>query len=401
MRRGLGKNGVKWRLPVVLSGFASVILAITAIFIFQDNIVRFSINPRTPYQTTSPPPAPSYETRDGWTVWPEDEPLGAADIFYVHSTTYYSANSWNAPIADPDADHRARTVAAPNEAGPFSPIGPIYAPRYRQATLYSLFTHKYDGLAARETAFADVEAAFDVFLSMAKNPERPIILVGYEQGGLHVLGLLQKRIAASEELRARLAAAYVIGHAIAPEFFSETPDSPRPCQDAEDIRCIVSYVDFEAHFDSMINRARKRDLYWNGDGELREPSGAAPICVNPLSWTLTTDYVGADLHIGAASATGLFTEETPSAVSRAVGARCDRGILIVDQPTPSYLRRRRGFGAQWKVQDFNLFYHDLTADAGRRTALTQVKLTEEATILDPITEAVDLVDNPVNKVPNE
>ena len=404
MSRSSGKKAIKWRLSAVLTGVLAFAATATAIFVFQDNLIRFSMNPRTPYQTVAPPAAPSYDARDAWLLLPDAEAearIGDADVFYVHSSTYYSARSWNAPLRDGEADRLALSVAAPNEAGPFSTVGPIFGPRYRQATLYAQFTHKYDGLAARKTAFSDVEAAFEEFLRRADDPERPFILAGYGQGGLHVLGLLQTRIANSDELKARLAVAYIIGHAVAPEFFTQSAPTLRPCRDAEDFRCIVGYVDYEANFDAQISRARKRDLVWSAASELREPSGEPPLCINPLSWTDAEGYVDAERHIGAASATGLLMGQTPSAVSRAIGARCDRGILIVDTPTQSYLRRKRWFGAQWKVRNFNLFYHDLAADAERRAARARVKLFEEATILDPIVDAVDLVDNPVNKVPNE
>jgi len=394
------ETGARWRLPAALMVVLAGLFAGIAAVIFQDNLTRFSINPRTPFQTLTPPPAPQYGARGAWILWPSSLGEGAADIFYIHSTTYYSRNHWNAPLSDDQAEETLRVTAAPNEAGPFLRLGAVFGPRYRQATLFSFFTHKYDGIAARQAAFADVDEAFSEFLKQSTDPERPIMLVGYGQGGLHALGLLQRYFNKDKLLRNRLAAAYVIGHTAPPEFFSSYAPNLRACKSAEDYRCVISYVALEQKFDEEMRRARIRNMTWNTNGDLVPASGRPPLCINPLTWTAAQDYVEAENHLGAASATGLKLGDLPTPVARAVGAKCDRGVLVVDSPRQEFLRRSNWFGAKWKAQNFNLFYHDLAVDAARRIALTQAKMTEEATILRPITDAVDLNDSPVNKVPD-
>ena len=47
---------------------------------------------------------------------------------------------------DERADRVFRRVMAPNYAGPFVRVGRLFAPRYRQASLYSLTTLREDGL---------------------------------------------------------------------------------------------------------------------------------------------------------------------------------------------------------------------------------------------------------------
>ena len=85
-----------------LSGLA-VALVVGAL-VFQDNIARFRLNPRTPFQIEAPPPAPNYQARDTWLLWPDVAPADArAEIFYLHSTAYYSNAGWNAPIGDVSA----------------------------------------------------------------------------------------------------------------------------------------------------------------------------------------------------------------------------------------------------------------------------------------------------------
>jgi hypothetical protein len=380
---------------VMAAGLFGAVLLATAIA-FQDSIFRYVMSPRTPFQITTPPPAPEYGARGAWLLWPE-APSKAVDVFYVHSTSYYRRRRWNAPINHDDADRIRRMIAAPNEAGPFLKIGDVYGPRYREATVYSLFTHKYDGLAAQKLAYEDVRRAFETFLA-ARDPEKPLMLVGYGQGGLHVLGLVTDFFQGEvNPLRHRLAAAYVIGFAT-PETVAARLTPPMPvCARADDVRCIVSYVDYEPRFDEEMARVRQRTLIWE-NGDLETAPGDDLICVNPLGWTRDDAYQPAERHVGAASATGIGFGARPPKLARAIGAKCERGVLIVDSPRQTYLRRSAWYGAKWKAQPFNLFYFDLEENAVLRTEALTERLKSDPEVLAPIGETVDVEVSPVNKV---
>jgi len=393
------KSLAKFKLPsagLVTAALAvAVLLAIAAAF--QDSIFRFFMSPRTPFQITPPPPAPEYGARGAWLVWPE-APSKPVDVFYVHSTTYYRRSRWNAPINHDDADRIRRMIAAPNEAGPFFQVADVYGPRYREATIFSLFTHKYDGLAARKLAYDDVRLAFEAFLR-ARDPEKPLMLVGYGQGGLHVLGLLNAYFQGeSNALRHRLAAAYVIGFPTPEAFPGQIAPALPVCERAEDVRCLVSYVDFEQRFDEEMSRARRRSLVWDKTGDLDSTAGGELVCVNPLSWTRDSAYQPPTAHIGAASATGIGFGVRPPRIARAIGAKCERGILVVDTPRQTYLRRSAWYGAKWKAQPFNLFYFDLEANAAARAAALNERLKTDPELLAPIGETVDVEISPINKV---
>lgn len=380
----------------------SAILAIAATIVFQDGIVRFFAAPRAPFQTTPPPAAPDYADAGAWLLHPDDTESAArpVDVFYVHSTTYYRRIGWNAPIDDPDADKVRRMVAAPNEAGPFSTIGAVYAPLYREATLYSLFTHKYDGIAARRLAYEDVKSAFDAFLA-DRDRERPILLVGYGQGGLYVLGLLNDYFQGEiNPLRRRLVAAYVIGASTPLEFLEGLTPAMPTCASATAVRCAVSYVDYEKRFDEEMERIRNRTLAFNAAGDIVSIKSDRPLCVNPLSWTIDAEYRAPENNIGAASATGIAPGAPPAAMPKAVGARCEDGILIVDDPKRRFLRRGDWFGAKWKAQPFNIFYYDLSKNAEARVKALVEILEVEPEPLEPIGETIDLDASPVNKVPD-
>ncbi|MHA7871509.1 MAG: DUF3089 domain-containing protein, partial [Hyphococcus sp.] len=303
-----------WREAALTALAGTVVLATVVAVLFQDNLTRYRLNPRAPFQTFAPPPPPAYGARGAWVLWPDNPSQGVADIFYVHSTTYASARHWNARINDPRADATLRRVAAPNQAGPFLRMGAVYGPRYRQATLFATFTHKFDGLAARQLAYGDVAEAFETFLK-TRRQDRPMILVGYGQGGLYALGLLQEYVAKQDALRAQLAAAYVIGYSTPLSLFDDALAAIPPCRTPTDTRCVVSYIDLEDGFDIEERRFRQRTLVWTQDRRLATEPMPDLLCVNPLSWKTDGQPALPELHIGAASATGLRLTETPPAIA--------------------------------------------------------------------------------------
>jgi hypothetical protein len=375
-----------------------VALAATAI-IFQDSITRYRWSPRAPFDVIPPPPAPEYGARGAWLMEPDNRGAKPIDVFYIHSTAYASSDRWNAPITDEKADRTRREIAAPNEAGPFAAMGDIYAPRYREATLFTKFTHKYDGLAARELAYSDVRRAFTAFL-VARDEKRPLIIVGYGQGGLHATGLLNEFFVGEKNpLRLQLVAAYAINAGVSTMSLPTLAPQIPLCADAKATRCLIAWNDLEQRFDEEMTRLRNRSLAWTADQTLDGLTGASIACVNPLNWTPDGPYSGPDNNIGAASATGVGFSASPPALKGSTGARCDRGILIVDRPREPYLRRGHWFGAKWRAPAFNLFFHDIAANVEIRLNALQARLEEEAKVLEPIEQSVEIGASPIKRAP--
>ncbi len=148
------------------------------------------LDPKVPYQTYEPPPAPHYaqaappgpccpttaEACDG-----SGEP--PADIFFVSPTTYdggtrleRARSATEAPTA-PSAE-----VMRPTTPGPSSGSGGSSPRATGQASLYTLLTLREDAREARRFAYADVADAFRYYRDRYNNG-RPFILVGVEQGG--------------------------------------------------------------------------------------------------------------------------------------------------------------------------------------------------------------------------
>ena len=204
-----GDFGCGWRSARV--ALAATIIA--ALLIWRDDILEALLDPQVPYTVYKPPPAPDYAKAGAWDQLPgAAAPASAVDVFFVHPTTFDGGKNWNGPInssAAGLATLRPRSPMAPNYAAPFARAGRVFAPRYRQASLYTSLTVFDDAIEAREFAYGDVRAAIDYYLAHL-SAGRPFILVGVEQGGQLAARLLREEIAANLALKNRLVAAYLI-----------------------------------------------------------------------------------------------------------------------------------------------------------------------------------------------
>jgi hypothetical protein len=350
----------RWLLYAAL--VLAALLAVAAL-IWRDDILSNALDPKEPYQTYEPPPTPAYQDRAAWALLPTDPNLAgpgepAADIFFISPTTYDGGRDWNAPIADQASDRVFRRVMAPNYAGPFVRVGRIFAPRYRQASLYTLLTLREDAREARRFAYGDVAAAFRYYRDHY-NHGRPFVLVGVEQGGTLGARLLAEEIAPYPGLRGRLAAAYLIE--------TVTVDQPIPaCSRRGEPGCLAAWVT-AVEGDRERNQALlSRSLVWTRDGQWENLSGRIPICFNPLLGAVSYKPAPARLNQGAANATGLEWGARPAFLARQVSARCDTGILQVSTPKSALLKPSGSWADRHKAPGYNLFYADLETDSRAR-----------------------------------
>ena len=355
---------------LALVALGALLLLGLATAVFWDDLMRTALDPKAPFQTYRPPPAPDYAQRSAWHLMPSaPQAPGAneppADVFFVGPTTYDGGKDWNAPIDDATANETFRRVMAPNYAGPFVRIGRIFAPKYRQASLYTMLTLREDAREARKFAYGDVARAFRYYLEH-DNGGRPLVIVGVEQGGTLAARLLAEEVAPSEPLRARLAVAYLIATIV-------PADRPpiQPCGQRGQTACVAAWSAVSA---SDVDRARMmldRALVWTPGGDLENLRGRPALCFNPLQGAVTDAPATARVHQGAANATGLEWGARPAFLTRQVSARCERGVLHVSEPKSASLRATGSWADRRKVPAYNLFYLDLETDAlARVSALT-------------------------------
>ena len=360
---------LKWRLWAAAGVCAGAALILTAAWYWRDDIARTQLDPRVPFQTYAPPQAPDYARPQAWALLPSQpsQPQiadGAADIFFVHPTTYDGGRDWNGAGAPSGrAAAQVSRVMLPNYAAPFARAGRVFAPRYRQASLYATqMTLRDDAREARAFAYEDVRAAFDAYRDRWSKG-RPFILVGVEQGG-QLVSRLAREVQADPALRDRLIAVYAI------EDVSRADAAPALCTTRAQAGCRVAYVSARDGDFTAKARLLDRALVWDaGDDGLEDLRRRPVACVNPLTGSAGA-AAPARANIGAANATGLEWGARPAFLPHQAAARCDSdGILRISAQRSPDLKRSGSWTDRLKVRSFNLFWADLEADAlARRDA---------------------------------
>lgn len=357
-RRG---RGLAWGL----AGAAAVIAILGAgLAYYWGDLVSSVLDPQVPFQTYTPPKAPDYAAAQAWHLRPA-RPARAdeADVFFVPPTTYDGGGNWNARLSSTSTNRQFEQVMAPNYVGPFVSVGRIFAPRYRQASLYSLTTLREDAREARRFAYGDIRDAFRRYLAK-ENADRPFLLVGVEQGGTLGWRLLAEEIAPYPAIRSRLVGAWLI-ETVTP---ADSPPIP-PCMAREQAGCLAAWARDGAGDLESGRRILDRALVWGDLGELQNLAPRAALCFNPILGAVTDAVAPARLHQGAANATGLEWGARPAFMTRQVSARCEGGLLKVSRPRSASLQQRGSWADRRKVPGFNLFYADIEADAKRRLAV--------------------------------
>ncbi len=345
--------------------FVAIVVALigAAVVIWWGSIRETAMDPGIPFETTRPPPAPDYASPGAWALLPQAEPTGPADVFFVHPTTY-DGGAWNAPIDAPRAARLLDEVMIPNYAGPFQRLGRVFAPRYRQASLYTTLTLREDAREARAFAYRDVRAAFDRWRA-AHDQGRPLIIVGVGQGGV-LAERLAREAAADPGLKARMVAAYLIDVALPAEAYAQGAALPA-CRVRLQAGCVAAYL-AEQYGDDVRTRDRLRHApVWNGE-QLVGLRRRTPLCFNPLLGGVTDAPAAPETNLGAANASGLEWGDRPGFLQHQVGAQCVGGILKLTRPRSPALRPGLSWTERQREPPYNVFYADLEADAQARLA---------------------------------
>ncbi|HUE78728.1 MAG TPA: DUF3089 domain-containing protein [Sphingomicrobium sp.] len=341
-----------------------------AMFQFGDRLLIRSAIPKGHFTPPPPHSGPDYANDASWIAKPglvndpsawrptgEPRPLvpRPAHAFYIHPTTYLQRDRWNAPLDDRDSRNRA-ALFVETQASAFSDLAAVWAPRYRQAAYGAFLLDSKDAQAALGLAYADVARAFDLFIASIP-PGEPIILAGHSQGALHLMRLLQEKVA-GKPLLGRIVAAYIVGWPL-----SVTADVPAlgfpACSAPDQPGCILSWMSFaEPANPKLVIDSYEGNAGLTGGKRRRDDI----LCVNPLTGT-----AGGVAPPGANGGTLVPTADLRSAtlVPGRVGARCDQGLLILEGSIPPlgpYVLP----GNNYHVYDYALFWDAVRDDALRR-----------------------------------
>lgn len=205
----------------------------------------------------------------------------AADVFYVYPTVSgisYKDNgsSWFADITLPEVREEANGNQRFNKMlyGEYN----FYAPYYRQM-IFEAYAQPTDTLAKLAAfAAADVNDAFQYYMTHF-NQGRPFFLMGHSQGSQMLIELLKHGMTA--EQRQRMVAAYCIGYHVTAEELAEHPEALKPATDSVTQGLVV----FNSVTDTTAIGMVSRDDV---------------VGVNPTTWTMATDTIPAEYHLGMA-----------------------------------------------------------------------------------------------------
>jgi pimeloyl-ACP methyl ester carboxylesterase len=352
-----------------------VVGAVTVLYLSMNPDVaqRLFLKPSAPFDVASAPPAPDYKRPESWASLPDmEDPADTlipgsgyedgqadaqVDVFFIHPTTYYSKDGWNAAY-DEGGETRELLEAGVLrfQASTFNGDARIYAPRYRQATLYSFMGDGEDEQKALAFAYEDVARAFRHFIE-TYNQGRPFILAAHSQGSLHGMRLLQERIAGTP-LANRMVAAYLVGYSI-PEDMGR--DDLRPCKEAYSTGCYLNWNSISAEADR--NGWTQSNKIWL-NGEMTTMAGHRLTCVNPLTG-MKDGKAGAEKNLGGlpfAEADSRMPELIPSVSD----AACESGVLIVNPDEDRGDFSYGVFDGDFHIYDYNLFYANIRQDIRTR-----------------------------------
>jgi hypothetical protein len=223
---------MRWIKRILIAAVALLALGLAGLYLSGNGrLVKlvWDFNFAAPDQPFDPADAvapPDYAREENWAALAGREDLGNVfppglnnevvqgeaplDVFYVHPTGFLKGSSWIFSM-DPDTSTEENTKwMIANQAGAFNSCCNVYAPRYRQASIFTYFS--VDEATRDEIlafAYQDVARAFDYFLENF-NAGRPFILASHSQGTHHGIRLLRERIDGTP-LAQKLVAAYLIG----------------------------------------------------------------------------------------------------------------------------------------------------------------------------------------------
>ena len=315
-------------------------------------IMRFFIRPFKPFDRNRAPDQPDYSNADNWAALPTKENITdkvpknsslesdqgekLADVFYLHRTTLISKIRWNADIKNRALNKRTDKEAIRNQASIFNESCNIYAPRYRQATLYSFFDKTGSGDKALDLAYEDVRNAFRYYLEHYKQG-RPIIIAAHSQGAEHATRLL-KEFFDGKELLGKLVIAYLVGMPIEKDEFSTIPHSEKHDQTG----CYVSW--------STFGRGIKPNYF--------QDQYATSVCTNPLTWDKNEEYGDYNKHLGCVPPNFKKVDK------HVIDAKCADGVLwIRNRKILKYMPLPL---KNYVVMDFDLFYVNIRENVKQR-----------------------------------
>jgi len=283
------------------------------------------------------------------------------DVFYLYPTAYMPSSA-SAPVvcsADNPQMRAGAKAAFSRTATAFAPLANIYAPYYRQATIWivAMPYEKQEPIVGGEPT-TDALSAFDYYIKHL-NHGRPFILAGHSQGSHIMINLMADYMKKHPEVYKRMIVAYVPGYSITPQYLQQNSEL-KFAENADDTQVIVSY-------NTVAPTTTMPDT-------VILPGAMA---INPITWTRSETTATASQNLGGISLDKngyavLDAQGQPKKVLGVADARIDTatGRLIcstVDKATLDPGNKVTAAGI-FHNYDYPFYYFDLRANAANRIA---------------------------------
>jgi hypothetical protein len=296
------------------------------------------------------------------------------DVFYIHPTSYFYSDAWNAPLFEESwASEMIDTMLA-SQASVFNDCCRVYAPHYREATLWSFYSRgTTNGFKALDFAYSDVKQAFDYFV---KNhlQGRPFVIASHSQGTAHAIRLLAE-VVQGQKLQQQLVAVYAGGYWLPLDTFTRTLTDIEPCEESAQFGCLVHWSTYGEQ-GKLLNHTP----HWYRTG-WEWSDGKPLLCINPLSWKMNEIAVEKTQHLGALPVTteGSFLNilfNWPTGFQRSAlgspqpewtSAQCRKGLLYVQpQLQGPFSDGGLNVSQDYHLYDYNLFYMNIRSNVKER-----------------------------------
>lgn len=287
------------------------------------------------------------------------------DVFYIHGTGYVNNSRWTSPMRSNTATEDNAKFSLANEASIFNGCCNIYAPHFREASIFAymaLSDVERDRLL--DAVYEDIASAFKYYWEHY-NKNRPFVIVSHSQG-THLAMRLLLEIDAAPSIAERLVVGYLVGSGPVSltEVYVESLQHFHVCRNATDTHCIVHW-----------------NTYGENGAEKMFSSPEPSLCVNPLSWHYDNELAARELNSGSVSISGAYTMrmvgddysdeviyEPPS--SPRVGytwAQCKESFLYVaDQEGTDYEKLGKLPDKFYHGIDFPLFHMNIRENVSVR-----------------------------------
>lgn len=313
---------------------------------------------------------------DGTVKGPVATPKAATkkvDCFYVYPTV----SDQKTPQATLRIDPEERSIAL-FQAARYGSLCRVYAPMYRQITLQGLLQPATVTTKMRDTAYADVRAAFREYLKN-DNKGRGIVFVSHSQGTAMLRELLAKEVDPKASVRKRMVSAVLLGGNTTNKDFKHI----KPCAMSTQTGCVIAFSTFNETPPATAVFGKTGSL-----GRLSPKAGGTVLCTNPAALggdgkaaTLTSIYPSTPFAPGTTIG-GLTTQvgmPIPSGVSqpwltaKAYTAKCvtENGVHVLKiAPLPGAPTLKPLPDATWGLHlvDANIALGDLVTVVGKQTA---------------------------------